>query len=71
MSRPREAGPDHIRAGLRIRKRTEEGFGWVKKVAGLAQIKLRGPTRVDCAFALSIAADNLVRLPRLLAERLP
>jgi transposase len=52
----------------RIRKRIEEGFGWVKEVAGLAQVKLRGLARVDGAFVLSLAAYNLVRLPKLLAD---
>jgi IS5 family transposase len=56
---------------LRIRKRIEEGFGWTKEVAGLAQVKLRGLTRVDFAFVLGLAAYNLVRLPRLLAEASP
>ena len=52
---------------LRIRKRIEEGFGWIKAVAGLAQVKLRGLARVDSAFVLGLAAYNLVRLPKLLA----
>jgi transposase len=52
---------------LRIRKRIEEGFGWIKKVAGLAQVKLRGLARVESAFVLGLAAYNLVRLPKLLA----
>ena len=52
---------------LRIRKRIEEGFGWIKAVAGLAQVKLRGLARVDGAFVLGLAAYNLLRLPRLLA----
>jgi transposase len=52
---------------LRLRKRIEEGFGWAKEVAGLAQVKLRGLARVDFAFVLGLAADNLVRLPKLLA----
>ena len=52
---------------LRIRKRIEEGFGWTKEVAGLAQLKLRGLARVDFAFVLGLAAYNLVRLPKLLA----
>jgi transposase len=52
---------------LRIRKRIEEGFGWMKEVAGLAQVKLRGLARVDAAFQLRLAAYNLVRLPKLLA----
>ena len=40
-------------ASLRIRKRIEEGFGWVKEIAGLAEVKLRGLARVDCAFVLA------------------
>jgi transposase len=52
---------------LRIRKRIEEGFGWIKAVAGLAQVKLRGLDRIDSAFVLGLAAYNLVRLPKLLA----
>jgi hypothetical protein len=43
----------------------------VKEIAGLAQVKLRGLARVDCAFVLSLAAYNLVRLPKLLAEVSP
>jgi IS5 family transposase len=58
-------------ASRRVRKRIEEGFGWVKAVAGLAQVKLRGLARVDCAFVLGLAAYNLVRLPKLLAEASP
>ena len=56
---------------LRIRKRIEEGFGWVKEIAGLAQVKLRGLARVDCAFVCGLAAYNLVRLPKLLAGASP
>jgi transposase len=56
---------------LRIRKRIEEGFGWTKEVAGLAQVKLRGLARVDFAFVLGLAAYNLVRLPKLLAGASP
>jgi transposase len=52
---------------LRLRKRIEEGFGWLKTVAGLAQVKLRGLARVDGAFVLGLAAYNLTRLPKLLA----
>src|SRR4030088_89816 len=35
--------------------------------AGLAKVKLRGRGRVDAAFALALAAYNLIRLPKLLA----
>lgn len=58
-------------ASLRIRKRIEEGFGWTKEIAGLAQVKLRGLARVDFAFVLGLAAYNLVRLPKLLAGAPP
>lgn len=51
----------------RCRKRIEEVFGWVKGSAGLTQVKVRGRARVDAAFTLTLAAYNLVRLPKLLA----
>jgi transposase len=52
----------------RCRKRIEEVFGWIKASAGLAKVKLRGRRRVDAAFTLALAAYNLIRLPKLLAE---
>lgn len=51
----------------RVRKRIEEGFGWMKAVAGLDRPKLRGVERVGWAFTFAAAAYNLVRLPKLLA----
>lgn len=51
----------------RCRKRIEEVFGWIKGSAGLGKVKLRGRARVDAAFTLTLAAYNLVRLPKLLA----
>ena len=51
----------------RVRKRIEELFGWGKASAGLAKVKLRGRRKVEAAFTLTLAAYNLVRLPRLLA----
>ena len=53
---------------LRIRKRIEESFGWIKTIAGQAKTRFRGLDRVGWAFTFSAAAYNLVRLPRLLAE---
>lgn len=50
----------------RIRKRIEEGFGWMKTIAGQRQTKLRGRERVAWSFTFSAAAYNLTRLPRLL-----
>ena len=54
-------------ASVRIRKRIEEAFGWIKTVAGMRQTKLRGRDKVDWAFTFMTAAYNLVRLPKLLA----
>ena len=54
-------------ASLRIRKRIEEAFGWIKTVAGMRRTKLRGLDKVDWAFSFTAAAYNLVRLPKLLA----
>jgi Transposase DDE domain len=51
----------------RLRKRIEEGFGWTKTVAGLAQVKVRGLDKVRAAFVFAIAAYDIVRLPKLLA----
>lgn len=50
----------------RCRKRVEEVFAWVKTVAGLGKARFRGQERVDAAFALALAAYNLIRLPKLL-----
>jgi hypothetical protein len=51
---------------LRIRKRIEEAFGWIKGVGRLRQTKLRGPAKVDWAFTFAAAAYDLVRLPKLI-----
>jgi transposase len=50
----------------RIRKRIEEGFGWMKTVAGLRKTKYRGLEKVGWAFTFGAAAYNLVRLPKLM-----
>jgi len=52
----------------RIRKRIEEGFGWMKTIAGLRKTKYRGLEKVGWAFTLGAAAYNLVRLPKLMAS---
>jgi hypothetical protein len=49
-----------------VRKRIEEGFGWVKTVAGQAKTKYRGRDRVGWAFTFATAAYNLAWLPKLL-----
>lgn len=44
-----------------------EAFGWAKTVGGIAQTVYRGLERVRSRFILTMAANNLARLPRLLA----
>jgi hypothetical protein len=52
---------------LRIRKRIEEAFGWIKTIAGQDKTKFRGRDRVGWAFTFAAAAYDLVRLPKLIA----
>jgi IS5 family transposase len=56
-------------ASQRIRKRIEEGFGWMKTTAGLRKTRYRGLERVRWAFTLAAAAYNLIRLPKLMGAR--
>ena len=51
----------------RIRKRIEEGFGWIKEIALQRRARHRGKARVGWQFTLAAAAYNLIRLPKLLA----
>ncbi len=53
---------------LKHRKRIEEAFGWAKTVGGMAQTVYRGVEKVRSRFILTMAANNLARLPRLLTE---
>ena len=51
---------------VRVRKRIEEVFGWMKTVGGLRKTRHRGTPRVGWMFTLTAAAYNLARMPRLL-----
>lgn len=51
---------------IKHRKRIEEAFGWAKTVGGMTQTVYRGVERVRSRFILTMAANNLARLPRLL-----
>jgi IS5 family transposase len=51
---------------LRVRKRIEEAFGWMKTIGGQRKTRLRGTPRVGWMFTLSAAAYDLIRLPKLL-----
>jgi hypothetical protein len=54
-------------ASIRVRKRIEEVFGWIKGSAGQRKTKVRGLEKVRFAFTFAAAAYNLVGLPKLLA----
>ena len=56
------------RASQRIRKRIEEIFGWLKTVAGWRKTRFRGLDRTEWGFTLALAAYNLTRMPKLLAN---
>jgi transposase len=58
--------PGHA-ISVRIRKRIEEIFGWIKTVGGLRKTRHRGTARVGWMFTFTAAAYNLVRIPKLLA----
>jgi transposase len=51
---------------LRVRKRIEEVFGWMKTIGGQRKTRYRGTALVGWMFTLSAAAYNLIRLPKLL-----
>ena len=52
---------------MRIRKRIEEPFGWIKTVGGLRKTRHCGRALVEWFFVLTAAAYNLVRIPKILA----
>ena len=51
---------------IKRRKLIEEPFGWAKTVGGMAQTVCHGVERVRSRFILTMTANNLARLPRLL-----
>lgn len=51
------------------RRRIEEGFGWSKTVAGLRKVRLLGLAKIKGLFTFTIAACNLIRIPKLLAAQ--
>ncbi len=51
---------------LRIRKRIEEVFGWIKAATGLRKTRHKGTDRVDWTFTPNAAAYNLIRMSKLI-----
>jgi transposase len=72
----RSAVPDDIAAsdGYAIsqqkRKLIEQGFGWGKFIGPIRQVMVRGLSKVDQLFVLTMAAYNLTRMRTLGAIRL-
>ena len=52
---------------LRVRKRIEEVFGWIKTVGGLRKTRHCGTALVGWMFTLAAVAYNVVRISKLLA----
>jgi len=53
------------RISLSKRWLVEKPFGWLKQIAGLRKVKLRGLAKVDWLFVFGCAAYNLLRIPKL------
>jgi transposase len=51
---------------LHARPRIEPAFGWLKTIAWIRKVKLRGLAKVDWLFVFASAAFNILRLPKLL-----
>lgn len=49
------------------RPRIERAFAWLKTIAGLRKVKLRGLTTVDALFVFASAAFNAKRIVTLRA----
>lgn len=60
----RQAG-DGYRLSQRCRKKLEEGFGWLKQVAGLARSRVVGRWKLQQLLEVGAAAYNLVRMRSL------
>lgn len=54
---------------LHARPRIEPAFGWLKTIAWMRKVKLRGLANVDWLFRFASAAFNLRRLVTLMAAR--
>ena len=51
-----------------VRPRVEPAFGWLKTIAWMRKVKLRGLPKVDWLFVFASAAFNLIRLRKLLQQ---
>jgi hypothetical protein len=58
---------DGYRLSQRCRKKLEEGFGWLKGIAGLARSRVVGRWKIRQLWEVGAAAYNLLRMRTLLA----
>jgi transposase len=58
---------DGYRLSQKCRKKLEEGFGWLKEIAGLARSRVVGRWKIRQLWEVGAAAYNLVRMRSLLA----
>jgi hypothetical protein len=65
-SRASDSQEDVYEIRQQKRKRVEEPFGWGKTIGGLARPILRGVKKLDFKFTLTMAAYDLIKLPRLI-----
>jgi Transposase DDE domain len=56
--------PGHA-VSMRIRKRVEEPFGWIKTIAGGRQLRYRGRARNRAWFKITTAVYNILRITAL------
>ena len=60
---------DDYRIWLKLRKRIEEIFGWVKTIGGFRKTRFIGTAKVQAQALLTFAAWNLTRMSTLLGWR--
>jgi len=58
----RSANGNGYKMSLKVRKRIEQGFGWVKTVGDLRKLPLRGLAKVSAWTHWNFAAYNLIRI---------
>ena len=60
---------DGYATSLRVRKRVEEIFGWMKTVGLLRKTRHRGLEKISATLTLTLTAYNLVRMRNLIWAR--
>ena len=58
-------GGEGYRLSQKCRKKIEEGFGWLKTLAGLGRSRVVGRWKLGQLLEMGAAAFNLVRMRKL------